>query len=323
MNDAMKHTIKLMPSNIDFECSPDKTILDSAIEQGIVLEHSCKNGSCNACEARMLDSKGEVLTTILTCQVKPECDMVLEAEYYPELANIKSKTVPCKVDNVKYPHEDIAIITLRLPPTANFSFLSGQYLDLKFQGIARSYSIASIPQDKGKIELHLKRVADGIMSNKIFGLISANQLMQLEGPKGTFFYRDDARSGPIIFLATGTGFAPIKSIVTELINKGVQRNIYIYWGNRESSLFYDDVLNLWEAQYSNIKCSLVLSRSESDWTGRQGYVQEFAVTDNNDLTQASVYACGSQSMIESAKALLIEQGLPPKCFYSDAFVASS
>ncbi|RYC47822.1 CDP-6-deoxy-delta-3,4-glucoseen reductase [Pectobacterium zantedeschiae] len=318
----MTNKIKLMPSGVVFECGSEKTILDAAIDQGIVLEHSCKNGSCNACEAHILSPQGEILTTILTCQVKPDCDMTLEAEYYPELANIKSKTAPCKVDSIEYPHEDIVIITLRLPPTANLIFLPGQYLDLKYQGITRSYSIASIPKNNSKIELHLKRVENGAMSSKVFSNLSANQLMQLEGPKGTFFYRNNESSGPIIFLATGTGFAPIKSIVTDLLNNGVQRDIYIYWGNRKSSLFYDPSVELWESQHANVKCNLVLSQPEEGWNGRYGYVQEFVIADIGDLNTASVYACGSQSMIESAKALLIEKGLPTANFYSDAFVVS-
>ncbi|MGR6772839.1 FAD-binding oxidoreductase [Pectobacterium brasiliense] len=317
----MSHKITLMPSGTRFECGSEKTILDSAIEQGIVLEHSCKNGSCNTCEARVLNQQGEVLTTILTCKIKPDCDMILEATYYPELADIKSKTVPCKVDSIEYPNEDIVLIRLRLPPTAKFTFLPGQYLDLKYQGITRSYSVASIPQNNN-VELHLKRVKNGAMSSKIFGQISVNQLMQLEGPKGTFFYRDKEGEGPVVFLATGTGFAPIKSIVTDLLDKEIQRDIYIYWGNRSSKLFYDPVTELWENLHANIKCNLILSQPEDGWNGRYGYVQQFVFADIGNLDTASVYACGSQSMIESAKALLIEQGLPADKFYSDAFVVS-
>ena len=160
------------------------------------------------------------------------------------------------------------------------------------------------------------------MSEKIFLPISTNQLLQIEGPKGTFFLRN-RKSGPIIFVATGTGFAPVKAIVNSIIESGKRgRNIYIYWGNRSPELFYDNCHEEWVANVEGLNVELCLSKSNAEWSGRQGYVQDCIVQDLINLTDAEVYACGSYDMIQSARKVLVSAGLSENCFYSDAFVAS-
>ncbi|MBU0791845.1 MAG: 2Fe-2S iron-sulfur cluster binding domain-containing protein [Gammaproteobacteria bacterium] len=325
MVDIEKHQITLLPSGVVFEGSSEKTILDSALEVGIALEHSCKTGTCGVCKAKVILSEGNELgeSVLLTCQAMPSCDLTLHAEYYPELASIKCITAPAKVNSILYESEDIITLELRLPPKNKFDFLPGQYLDLKYQGIARSYSIASIPNEKNTIELHFKRVLGGKMSEKIFSPIKENQLLQVEGPKGTFFFHNK-KTGPIIFIATGTGFAPVKAMISKLVkDQQLDRPIHIYWGNRSSDLFYDKpVLLNWSEQFDFIKPELCLSKAEENWFGRIGYVQNCVIEDEVSLCDAEVYACGSIEMIESAKSLLVSAGLDRDSFYSDAFVAS-
>lgn len=320
-----KYTITLHPSGTVFEGDSSKSILDSAVEAGIALEHSCKTGSCGVCEARVISSECNELDggVLLTCQTMPSCSLTLEAEYFPELANIKCLTAPAKVNSILYKNENVISLVLRPPPRVKFDFLPGQYLDLKYQGITRSYSIASIPNRENTIELHFKRVLGGQMSEKIFSLIKENQLLQVEGPKGTFFFHNK-KTGPIIFIATGTGFAPIKAMVSQLIQgQQLDRPIYIYWGNRSSDLFYDEQILLdWSERFDSIKVEFCLSKVEENCVGRIGYVQNCVLEDSVSLSDAEVYACGSIEMIDSAKSSLVNAGLDRDSFYSDAFVAS-
>lgn len=324
IGEEKKHIITLLPSGVVFESLPEKTILDSALDAGIVLEHSCKTGSCGACEAKIVTSENHQVdnSDLLTCQVKASCNMTLEADYFPELADIKCLTVPAKVNRILHHSSDIMVLELRLPPKNIFNFLPGQYIDLKYNGVVRSYSIASIPNAKNTLELHFKKVSDGAMSSKIFSPVPEGQLLQIEGPKGSFFFRD-TKTGPIIFLATGTGFAPVKAIVSKLIyDEKLNRPIYIYWGNRHSELFYDDSPLDLAKKFENIHISLCLSREESGWVGRSGYIQDCLLSDGVSLIDAEVYACGSMDMINKSREALIESGLDKSSFYSDAFVAS-
>jgi len=324
MTEKKIYTVTLQPSGVVFEGDSESTILDSAVSAGIVLEHSCKTGVCGVCEAQVFSGDGQTeLSVVLTCQHKPTSDMNLKAEYFPELDTIKCMTFPAKVSQVLLKAENIMVLKLRYPPKSKFSFLPGQYIDLKYQGVTRSYSLASIPNEENTIELHFKRVERGEMSEKIFAPIAENQLLQLEGPKGTFFLRDK-KAGPIIFIATGTGYAPVKSMVSDFIQKQqFDRPIYVYWGNRSSNLFYDKQQLLeWANNIEILNAELCLSRSDIGWTGRIGYVQDCVLEDGISLSDAEVYACGSIEMIESAKSSLIGAGLDKDSFYSDAFVAS-
>ncbi|MCG9683904.1 FAD-binding oxidoreductase [Vibrio sp. Isolate23] len=317
----MQYDITLSPSGVRF--SSQDNLLDDALSQEITLEHSCKNGDCGVCEAKVIS--GEVLNelgekvhsgTILTCQSKAISDLVLEAEFYPELSAIKQQTLPCKVSNITFPTEDILIIKFRFPPTANFIFRPGQYLDLIFKGVKRSYSIANAMVDSQELELHIRKVPKGKMSDLLFNDLKANQLMRIEGPKGTFFVR--ASNRPIVFLATGTGIAPVKAMVEQLIHDNDKRDVAIYWGMRTPDEIYDEAFIKLLKGNKHIRFIPVLSRSP-EWGGRVGYVQNAVIEDIANLEPYDVYACGSLSMIEAAKALFSDHNLPLKHFHSDAF----
>ena len=327
MGNSSLYTITLIPSEVSFEASSDLSLLDSALKSKVILPYSCNNGACDTCEVEVLDEKdGLKSKKVLSCQFKPESDLKVRADYFPELESINVITSPSKVSQYNSPVDGIAVLTLRLPPRVKFDFLPGQYIDLKLQGVSRSYSIASLPNDENILELHLKNVPEGVMSSKVFKPVAPNQLMQIEGPKGTFFLRDrSART--IVFLATGTGFAPVKSMVSQLILEGYTGQIFIYWGNRTKALFYDDCPNEWQKNHDNIVYQPCLSQPDKEWDKFEGYVQNRVLEDAlesslYDLSNVDVYACGSNSMILSAKEILTKAGLKNNRFYSDAFVAS-
>lgn len=310
------------------------SLLDAARAQGFVLEHSCRTGRCGVCKAQVLSGSTRLLRPedsldnddneagfILTCCRTAISDVVLGIEDLGTLAAIKTQTLPCKIDTLTQLAPDVMQVILRLPPSHQFNFLPGQYIDvIAKNGVRRSYSLASVVDEANKLELHVRAVEDGVMSRYWFGEAKIHDLLRLDGPHGTFFLRDKAEKN-IIFLATGTGIAPVKSILEALENSSEQvqaKNIYVYWGGRVPEEFY------WRPAFSSIDVMFcpVLSRDNEGWCGRYGYVQEALLANNIDLFDSVVYACGSNNMIHAAKPLLVAHGLKPDNFYSDAFVSS-
>ena len=314
-----------------YDTQGDQSILDAALKSNIVFEYSCKTGQCGVCKATLLE--GEIVeiqdqlaltdqerrdSKILTCCCAATTDLKIDAVDLSALHGIDVKTLPARVNQVTYLNENIVEVTLRLPPTANFQFIEGQYLDVIWNSIRRSYSIASINSEE-EITLLIKRFENGQMSNYWFNKAQVNDLLRIEGPKGTFFLRDADK--PLIFLATGTGIAPIKSILNSLeqdSNYQQQQPISVYWGNRYPDEFF------WKAEFHKLRIDFfnVLSLSLAEWVGEKGYVQDIALSRNTNLGKVSVYACGSNIMIQSAKKNFLEAGLRESEFYSDAFVQS-
>ncbi len=330
----MKYMISLAPSGVAFDALENKSILESALNLDIHLEHSCKDGSCGKCKALLLKGKVEQGVNfiglsekdtkagyILTCCAQPCSDIELQATYYPELNGIKSSIQPCKIDSLEFPVNNVAILQLKLPPNSQFRYIAGQYIDLIINGSRRSYSIANAHDASNSIELHIKRVAGGFFSGVIFEKLKTGKVLRLEGPLGTFFLRES--DAPIIFLAGGTGFAPVKAMVEILLKKNTQRNIYIYWGMQQSGDFYSTTVSQWQDEYQNIKYIPVVSGSDDDWNGRFGFIHQAVLDDFDDLSSFEVYACGSLAMIESAQKDFVSRGLLSEKFYSDAFVPAT
>lgn len=318
----MQYNIEIQPTGVSYKS--EDNLLEDALSNSLPLEHSCKTGDCGVCSAEVLSGSienedGEIVTSgqVLTCQSKAQSDAVLKANYYPELAHIKQQTVPCKVASVEYPADDIVILTFRFPPTVKFDYLPGQYVDLSYKGIKRSYSIANTKQATKEIELHIRKVPDGKMSEALFGQVKENQLMRMEGPKGTFFVKSNTK--PLILIATGTGIAPVKAVVEDLVEKQDLRDVHIYWGMQyQNELYCEALIDLVE-QHQNIKFTAAFSREESEGDFYKGYVQDAVMRDFKSLIEHEVYACGSVSMIDQAKDLFMNNQLPSESFFSDAF----
>ncbi|MFS2058861.1 CDP-6-deoxy-delta-3,4-glucoseen reductase [Kosakonia cowanii] len=323
----MTHLIKIFPADLSFSGEEDKTLLDSALDAGIHLEHSCKSGDCGVCEAELLtgeviDDSKKVFTAgskILTCRCTPCGSVSLQATYYPELDGQIKKITPCKVASLEKVSVDVMKLVLRFPPTAQINYLAGQYINLQYKGITRSYSIANAAANEG-IELHIRHVPNGQMSELVFNDIAVNTLMRIEGPCGTFFIRSNDR--PVIFIAGGTGFAPVKAMVESLLKQGSERKIFIYWGMQLGEHFYSSLPQEWAAHYPNIEFVPVVSGGDNGWQGRKGFVHDAVVSDFENLENFDVYACGSPAMIDACKRDLTARGLSNKHFYSDAFTVS-
>ncbi|MBH3428763.1 FAD-binding oxidoreductase [Pseudomonas alkylphenolica] len=311
------------------------SMLDSARQAGITLEYSCRTGRCGVCKTKVLSGETETLKDetsltpdecaeglILTCCRRAVTDVEIDAEDIGALGDIVVKTLPCRVDTIKKLADNVVEVTLRVPPNSKFAYLPGQYLDIIGEaGLRRSYSIANAQRDDGKLELQIREVENGMMSAYWFDRAKTNDLLRLEGPLGTFSLREKDVSN-IIFLATGTGIAPVKAMLEQLLGNpsmATGKRVFIYWGGRTTNDIY------WTPQLQGLDATFipVLSRADTHWAGRTGYVQSALINDDIDLTRSVVYACGSEDMIHSARDVLTAAGLPAKHFYSDAFVSSN
>jgi CDP-4-dehydro-6-deoxyglucose reductase len=327
--------IKLKNSK-SFTCDSNTTIFEAAKNNGIILEHSCLTARCRSCAVQVesgttIDKLDDlVLSTeekssnwILTCNTMPTSDLVLDIEDLGEIQIFEKKIVPAKIQAIHKLNDTVVEVILRLPPNSNFGYNSGQYINIIKGNIKRSYSIANAYKENGTLRFFIKKYENGQMSNYWFQEAKENDLLRIEGPIGSFFLRESEYDN-IVFLATGTGIAPIKAII-ESINfsdyKYKNKKIWIFNGARfETDLIWNPNQSI---KHPNLIYVPVLSKESENWTGEKGYVQEVVLKKEIDLINAQVYACGSNNMIESAKKMLVEKGLNPKNFFSDAFVATN
>jgi CDP-4-dehydro-6-deoxyglucose reductase len=319
-----------------FTCDSNTTVFEAAKKNGIILEHSCLTARCRSCAVQVesgttIDKLDDLVLSaeeksnnwMLSCNTIPTSDLVLDLEDLGNIQIFDKKIIPAKIQAINKLNDTVIEVSLRLPPNSNFGYNSGQYVNITKGSIKRSYSVANAHGETGLLTFLIKKYENGQMSNYWFDQAKENDLVRIEGPIGSFFLRESEVEN-IIFLATGTGVAPIKAIlesIAELPNKLSNKKIWIFTGARhENDLFWhpkelNGILNL--------KYIPVLSQASENWNGEKGYVQDIVIKQNIPLENAQVYACGSNNMIESAKKTLSENGLNTKNFFSDAFVATN
>lgn len=267
-------------------------------------------------------STGEVEQgMVLTCCRSAVSDLALDIEPLDRLAGLGIRTMPARIVSVQRIAPDIVGVLLKTPPSSPMRFLAGQYIDVLADGVRRSYSLANAPRADGLLELVVKRYPGGRLSAYWFERAKPNDLIRIEGPLGTFFLRDDVPA-QILFLATGTGIAPVKALLEELATdpaRAAGHHIRVFWGNREAENFCWDPVSLG----LDIGFHHLLSGDNASWNGKRGYVHEAAIDDGFDPADTVVYACGSNAMIASARTRFLSLGLPVRRFFSDAFVSSN
>lgn len=324
----------LLTSGRNFEARENESLLDAAARAGVALPYSCKTGRCSTCKCKVISGKTNALHSetglteqekaegwILSCVRAAEANLMLEVDDLGGVVLPSIKTLPCRISHLKQLAADVIQVNLRLPPTAEFSFIPGQYIDvIGLNGTRRSYSLARASFADKVLELHIRAVQGGAMSDYWFNRAKPDDLLRLNGPLGTFFLRHMAGID-LIFLATGTGIAPVKAMLesmTNILPAQIPRSLTVLWGGRKPEDLYFDVTQI-PVSHTYIP---VLSRPMGGWKGAKGYVQDVLLEKTSDLTNAAIYACGSESMIHSARTRFVEAGLPGKRFYSDAFVNS-
>ena len=327
--------VTIVGSGRHFLANGGESLLDAALRQGIQLPFSCRTGRCSSCKCRVESGHTVVLKDetgltelqrqqgwVLSCARAADSDLELDAEDLGDVVLPKAQTIPCRINSLTLLAPDVLSVRLRLPPTAKFECLPGQYIDVMGpDAVRRSYSLANILAD-GSLELHVRQVDGGHMSAYWFGQAQVNDLLRLYGPLGTFFLRQ-LEGLDLIFLATGTGMAPVCHMlkaVGQLSEVQRPRTTAVYWGGRTPKDLY---LPLEQELDPHVQYVPVLSRASAEWTGERGHVQQVLLSHRQDYSKAVVYACGSDAMIRGAQQALVAAGLPEKNFYSDAFVCSS
>ncbi len=324
-----------LPSGKSFDANVGESLVDAGLRAGVLLPHSCRSGRCSTCRCRVAAGATDALHAelgltadelaagwILGCVRTAISDVALDVEDYGDVVLPTARTLPCRIHTLERLSEDVMHIVLRLPPTAAFTYLPGQYVDIIGPvGMRRSYSIANAPRPDQHLEFHVRRLDGGAMSEHWFERARVNDLLRLNGPLGTFFMRETADLD-LVFLATGTGIAPVKAMLEALAVRAESdrpRSLTVYWGGRKPADLY------WRPGTdapAGLRFLPALSRDEPQWEGLRGHVQECLMADKPDLARTIVYACGSDTMIHAAHSRLVAAGLPERRFNSDAFVRS-
>lgn len=316
-----------------FDAAAGETLLDAALRADVTLAYSCRTGRCGTCKGRLCGGSTTALHEelgltasereagwVLTCVRTALSEIELDIEDLGDVKLAAPRTLPCRIRALHRLADDVLRVVLRLPPGSAFNFIPGQYIDvIGHGGLRRSYSVANAPSAHQQIELHIRRVDGGAMSDYWFGAAKPNDLLRLHGPMGTFFLRDVA-GADLVFLATGTGIAPVKAMLEGLnAQLAAPRSVTVYWGGRIPADLY---WNTREAGNTH-RFVPVLSRAGATWDGARGHVQDLLLTEERDWGRTFVYACGSDPMIHDARRQLVAAGLGEGRFLSDAFVCST
>jgi CDP-4-dehydro-6-deoxyglucose reductase len=337
----MTHQVTVQPSGHSFAVPEGETVLASALAAGFHLPYGCRNGACGSCKGKLL--AGEIdygkyqqgalsdderaAGYALFCVARPLTDLTIEVRSIGAVKDIVVKKLPCRVHKLERVADDVIILHLKLPANERLQFLAGQYIEFILKdGSRRSFSMANAPHDDEFLQLHVRHVPGGTFTDHVFGAMKERDILRFEGPLGSFFLQQSEK--PILFVASGTGFAPIKAIVEDAFKKGVERPMTLYWGaRRPKDLYLDELPRRWAAdrprQFTYVP---VISDAlpEDQWTGRTGFVHRAVMEDFADLSGHQVYACGVPVMVESARRdFTHERGLPIDEFFADSFTTQA
>ncbi|MFT4173060.1 MAG: CDP-6-deoxy-delta-3,4-glucoseen reductase [Rhodocyclaceae bacterium] len=330
----MSFQVTLKPSDRQFTADADSSVLQAALDAELILPYGCRDGACGSCKAKVLD--GDIdhgkspLTTLpeeeraagvaLLCCAHARSDLTIECRDVRSAHDIPLRKLPCRVQALVRAADDVIVARLKLPANDAFRFYAGQYIDfLLADGKRRSFSIANAPHDAESLEVHIRRVPGGHFTEHVFSSMKERDILRFEGPLGGFYLRESAK--PIVFLAGGTGFAPIKSIVEDMIHTGNTRPAVLYWGARDrAGLYQHELAEAWARSVPNFRYVPVISDATTGWDGRQGLVHRAVADDLPDLSGHQVYACGSPAMVDAARRdFETACGLPDGEFFADAF----
>lgn len=325
-------TVENQLSGKIFQTDGSANVLSEALSHGLNFPYGCQKGICGKCKATILEGEIEYLKDIpsgispaemadrmaLLCQCHAKSDLVLVVQELDSIANIEVKTLSCRVQSTRHLNHDVTQVLLKIPATESLQYLAGQYIDLTHPDFApRAFSIANAPTNNGLIELHVRLVEGGKFTSFVFNELCEKSLLKIEGPKGDFFFREDKR--PIIFVAGGTGFGPVKAIIEHAIAIEFKQPIYLYWGVRDEVDLYMDFPYQWAKAHKNIHFIPILSEPSSAWQGGVGFVHESVLADFADLGDYNVYACGPPVMVKAVAETFVKQGMVKEHFFSDAF----
>jgi CDP-4-dehydro-6-deoxyglucose reductase len=335
----MSFQVHVQPSGRQFEVQPGETMLAAGIRQGIGLPYGCKDGACGSCkckkisgsvthgphQSKALSAEEEAAGMVLTCCAQANSDVVLESRQVTEAGAFPVRKFPVRVISLEKKSDDVMVVQLQLPANDNFQYHSGQYVEFLLRdGARRSYSMANAPA--GTMELHIRHMPGGKFTDHVFGVMKEKEIQRIEGPFGSFYLREESTK-PIVFLASGTGFAPIKAIIEHMKAKNITRPATLYWGGRRpADLYLNDWLQTQLADMPHLKFVPVVSdaQAQDNWTGRTGFVHQAVLQDLPDLSGHQVYACGAPIVVSSAQRDFTTLAhLPEEEFFADSFTSEA
>ena len=335
----MSYQITLKPSELQYSADAQTTVLQGALDAGLMLPYGCRDGACGSCKGRVLEGQvdhgrspestlpvAERETGFaLFCCAKPQSDLVLEVRDVRRITDIPIKKLPCRVQTIERAAEDVIVLTLKLPANDQFRFLAGQYVDfLLAGGKRRSFSIANAPERAGELELHIRLVEGGEFTGHVFNTMKERDILRFEGPLGSFYLRENEK--PIVMVAGGTGFAPMKGLVEHMIANETRRPVTLYWGARDrAGLYQYELAAAWAEKLPGFKFVPVISDNVPEgWNGRTGLVHQAAMADFPDMSGVQAYVCGAPVMVDAARADFTSRcGLPQDEFFADSFTFSA
>ncbi len=340
----MSFNVSVLPSGRSFSANADETLLAAAIRQGIGLPYGCKDGACGSCKCKMLEgtvthgahqlkaltAEEEASGFILTCCGVAHSDVVLESRQVTDESAFPIRKMPVRVTSLQRASHDVMVIRLQLPASDMMKYHAGQYVEFLLRdGDRRSYSMANAPHTQTEtpgLELHIRHMPGGKFTEHVFGAMKEKEILRIEGPYGSFFLREDSDK-PLVLLASGTGFAPLKALIEHMQHKNITRPAVLYWGaRRPADLYMHDWMQAKVAEMPHLRYIPVISDAlpEDDWTGRTGFVHQAVLEDFSDLSGHQVYACGAPIVVESARdAYSALAGLPAEEFFADAFTTEA
>ena len=338
---AASFAISVQPSGIQFEAQPQESLLAAGIRQGIGLPYGCKDGACGSCKCKLvsgqvqqsnfqrkaLSEEEETQGFVLTCSARALSDITLESRQVTPAGALPIKKMPTRVSSLVRKTEDVVLMQLQLPANDSFVYRAGQYVEFILRdGARRSYSMANAPSHGSGVELHIRHMPGGRFTDLVFGSMKEKDILRIEGPMGSFFLREES-SKPMVFLASGTGFAPLKALLEHMQHCGITRPVTLYWGGRRpADLYMDDWVQAQCAAMPHVRYVPVVSDAlpEDAWQGRTGFVHRAVLEDFPDLSGHQVYACGAPIVVDSAQRDFCAQaGLPADEFFADAFTSEA
>ena len=338
---ATTFAISVQPSGIHFEAQSNESLLAAGIRQGIGLPYGCKDGACGSCKCKLvsgqvahtnfqrkaLSEEEEAQGLVLTCSARPLSDVTLESRQVTPAGALPVKKMPTRVNSLARKTDDVMVMQLQLPANDTFTYRAGQYVEFILRdGARRSYSMANAPSNGPAVELHIRHMPGGRFTDLVFGSMKEKDILRIEGPMGSFFLREDSEK-PMVFLASGTGFAPLKALLEHMQHCGMTRPVALYWGGRRpADLYMDDWVQAQCTRMPNLRYVPVVSDalSEDNWQGRTGFVHRAVLEDFPDLSGYQVYACGAPIVVDSAKRdFSALAGLPDEEFFADAFTSEA
>lgn len=327
---VMAAHVKIRPSGHEFFVEGADTLLEAALRAGLALNYGCSNGNCGQCKARVVE--GQVMKVrphdyvlseaekssgyALMCSNTAVTDVVIEAGEAQLASDIPLQHITAHVKSIDQAGDDMLILNLQTPRNNRLRFLAGQNAILQLgHALSAEFPVASCPCDDRNLQFHIRNLPGNPFSDYVATRLTNGEAVTVEGPKGSFVLHEDS-TRPLIFIAFGAGFAPVKSLLEHAMALDVAESVHLYWVvSREVNLYLSNWPRAWADALDNFQYTPLVAGTDLETAaGRQeslvgGLLQRIA-DDYPALDGFDVYVAGPESLLDSARKWLLGRGLP-------------